>query len=88
VVSRWENFRNLGRTMLEAAGVDAELLVVRDPRRARWLRGLEQTAAIICDAKIAASFSLPKGPRVFSFSVLSDLVREELAQFTDTSQFL
>ena len=74
--------------MLEAAGVDAELLVVRDPSRARWLRGLEQTAAIICDAKMTASHALPAGPRVFSFSVLSDLVREELAQFTDTSQFL
>lgn len=88
VVSRWENFRKLGRTMLEAAGVDAELLVVRDPRRPHWLRGLEQTAAIVCDANTAVSRVLPKGPRVFSFSVLSDLVREELAQFTDASQFL
>lgn len=88
VVSRWENFRELGRTMLEAAGVDAELLVIRDPHRPRWLRGLEQTAAIVCDAKTAASRSLPKSPRVFVFSVLSDGVREELAQFTATSQFL
>lgn len=88
VVSRWENFRKLGRTMLEAAGVDGELLVVRDPCRARWLRGLEQTVAIVCDAKIAASSALPKGPRIFSFSVLSDAVQEELAQFTDISQFL
>jgi len=88
VVSRWENYRNLGRTMLEAAGVDAELLVVRDPRRPRWLRGLEQTAAIVCDAKTAASRTLPKGPDVFVFSVLADSMRNELARFTDTSQFL
>ena len=73
VVSRWENFRKLGRTMLEAAGVDAELLVVRDPHKPRWLRGLEQTAAIVCDAKTAAS-ALPKEPSVFSFSVLADAV--------------
>jgi GntR family transcriptional regulator len=88
VVSRWEIFREHGRTMLEAAGVDAELLVLRDPRRPRWLRGLEQTAAIVCDAKTAASAMLPKGPRIFVFQVLSDAVRGELAQFTDTSQFL
>jgi GntR family transcriptional regulator len=88
VVSCWDNFRELGRTVLEAAGVDAELLVVRDPRRARWLRGLEQTAAIVCDTKTAASRALPKGPRVFVFPVLAEMVRDELAQFTDSSQFL
>jgi GntR family transcriptional regulator len=88
VVSRWENFRELGRTMLEAAGVDADLLVVRDPHRPRWMRGLEQTAAIVCDAKTATSQALPKGPRIFAFSVLADTVRDVLAQFTDTSQFL
>ena len=74
--------------MLEAAGVDAELLVVRDPRKPRWLRGLEQTAAIVCDAKTAASRALPKGPRIFAFPILSDAVRGELARFTDSSQFL
>jgi len=88
VVSHWVNFREIGRTMLEAAGVDAELLVVRDPRKPRWLRGLEQTAAIVCDAKTAASRALPKGPRIFAFPILSDAVRGELARFTDSSQFL
>jgi GntR family transcriptional regulator len=84
VVSRWENFRTLGRTVLEAAGVDAELLVVRNPRKPRWLRGLEQTGAIVCDAKTAANRVLPKGPRIFVFPILSDAVRDDLAQFTDT----
>jgi len=88
VVSHWDDFREIGRTMLEAAGVDAELLVVRDPRRPRWLRGLEQTGAIVCDAKTAANRALPKGPRIFVFPILSDAVREDLAQFSDTSQFL
>ncbi|MGA3129745.1 MAG: GntR family transcriptional regulator [Terracidiphilus sp.] len=88
VVSHWDDFREFGRTMLEAAGVDAELLVVRNPRRPRWLRGLEQTGAIVCDAKTAANRALPKGPRIFVFPILSDAVRDDLAQFTDTSQFL
>lgn len=74
--------------MLEAAGVDAELLVVRDPRKPRWLPGLEQTGAIVCDAKTAANRALPKGPRIFVFPILFDAVRDDLAQFSDTSQFL
>ena len=88
VVSHWDDFREIGRTMLEAAGVDAELLVVRDPRRPRWLRGLEQTGAIVCDAKTAVNRALPKGPRIFVDPILSDSVSDELAQFTATSQFL
>ena len=88
VVSHWDDFRKIGRTMLEAAGVDAELLVVRDPRRPRWLRGLEQTGAIVCDAKTAANRALPNGPRIFVFPILSDAVREDLAHFSDVSQFL
>ena len=51
------------------------LLVVRNPKRPRWQRGLEQTGAIICDAHTAATRELPKGPRVFVFSVLADAVR-------------
>lgn len=88
LVSHWDDFRELGRTMLEAAGVDAELLVVRDPRKPRWLRGLDQTGAIVCDAKTAAHRALPKGPRMFVFPILADAVRDDLAQFSDTSQFL
>ncbi len=88
VVSHWSDFREIGRTMLEAAGVDAESLVVRDPRKAHWQRGLGETGAIVCDAKTAANRALPKGPRVFVFPILADAVREDLAQFTDPSQFL
>jgi hypothetical protein len=54
----------------------------------RWLRGLEQTGAMLCDAKTAANRALPKGPRIFVFPILFDAVRDDLAQFSDTSQFL
>lgn len=88
VISHWDDFREIGRTMLEAAGVDADLLVVRNTCKPRWQRGLEQTGAIVCDAKTAVKCALPKGPRIFVFPILSDAVRDDLAQFTDTSQFL
>ena len=67
--------------MLAAAGADPDLLVVRSPRRPRWQRGLEQTGAIICDVQTKATRALPKGPRVFVFSVLADATRQDLSQF-------
>lgn len=88
VVSAWVDFREIARTMLAAAGGDPDLLVVRNPRRPRWQRGLEQTGAIICDAHTAATRELPKGPRVFLFSLLADAFQLELSKFSDSSQFL
>jgi GntR family transcriptional regulator len=82
VVSHWGNFLETAKTMLAAAGIDPDLLVVRNPRRPRWQRGLEQTGAIICDAHTAATRELPKGPRTFVFSVLADAARVELSRFT------
>jgi DNA-binding transcriptional regulator YhcF (GntR family) len=83
VVSNWMDFRQIARTMLAAAGVDPDLLVVRNPRRPRWQRGLDQTGAIICDVHTAATRELPKGPRVFVFSLLADAARMELGKFSD-----
>lgn len=88
VVSAWADFRDNARTMLAAAGVDPDLLVVRNPRRPRWQRGLEQTGAIICDVHTAEKQEFPKGPRIFIFSLLADAMRVELSQFPGSSQFL
>jgi len=88
VVSHWVDFRDIAKTMLAAAGVDPDLLVVRNPRRPRWQRGLEQTEGIICDVLTAAKKELPKGPRMFVFSVLADAAREDLRQLSDASQVL
>lgn len=85
VVSDWIDFRETAKTMLAAAGVDPDLLVVRNPRRPRWQRGLEQTGAIICDVHTKATRELPKGPKVFVFSVLADAVRLELSQFPEST---
>jgi DNA-binding transcriptional regulator YhcF (GntR family) len=88
VVSHWVDFRRIARTMLAAAGVDPDLLIVRNPRQPRWRRGLEQAGAILCDACTATTRELPKGPRVFVFPVLADANALELSQFSDTSRFL
>ena len=88
VVSEWVDFREIARTMLAAAGVDPDLLVVRNPKRPLWHRGLEQTGAIICDAHTEATRELPKGPTVFLFSLLADAFQIELSKFSDSSQFL
>jgi DNA-binding transcriptional regulator YhcF (GntR family) len=87
VVSNWGDFREIARTMLAAAGVDPDLLVVRNPRRPRWQRGLDQTGAIICDAHTAAVRALPNGPRIFVFSLLADTARDEFSQFPGSSHF-
>jgi DNA-binding transcriptional regulator YhcF (GntR family) len=88
VVSNWVDFREIAKTMLAAAGVDPDLLVVRNPRRPRWQRGLEQTGAIICDALTATTRELPTGPRIFVFSVLAEAAGVELRQLSETTQFL
>lgn len=88
VVSNWVDFREIARTMLAAAGVDPDLLVVRNPKKARWQRGLDQTGAVICDAHTVATREIPKGPKVFVFSLLADAFQLELSKFSDSSQFL
>lgn len=81
VVSRWPDFVEIARTVLEAAGVEPDRLVLRDAARARWVRGLDQTAAIICDARMAAGGKLPQGPRIFVFPFLADGAQGELKRF-------
>lgn len=85
VVSAWNDFRDIAKTMLAAAGIDPDLLLMRNPRRPRWHRGLEQTGTIICDAHTATIRDFPKGPRVFVFSVLADSARVELSRFSQSS---
>jgi GntR family transcriptional regulator len=82
IASRWPDFLEIARTMLSAAGVEPEQLVIRNATRPRWVRGLDQTAAIICDARTAASGKLPQGPRVFVFPFLADSTQAELSRLS------
>ncbi len=87
VVSHWPEFLTIARTMLAATGVDPDLLVLRDTHRPRWSRGLDQTAAIICDVLTAQTRTLPSGPRQFVFSLLADSARAELERIAASSRF-
>jgi len=87
VVSHWPEFLTTARTMLAAVGVDPDLLVLRDTHRPRWARGLDQTAALICDVLTVKTRALPDGPRPFVFSLLADSARAELERIAASSRF-
>ncbi len=81
VVSHWPEFVETARTMLIAAGMAEESLVLRDARRPRWNRGLEQMTAILCDSYTAQSPKLPKHVHAIVFALLADSARAELGRF-------
>ncbi|MDR3773086.1 MAG: GntR family transcriptional regulator [Terracidiphilus sp.] len=68
IASRWSEFQRIGRTMLIAAGLAPEGLLVRDPARPGWKRGLEATAGVVCDSLTA--LELPPGAFLMRFTLL------------------
>jgi GntR family transcriptional regulator len=78
VASHWPEFLTTAQTMLVAAGLDPDALILRDARKRGWSRGLEQTAGIICDAYTAGVAGFPVGPRTMVFQLLADAARAEL----------
>ena len=82
IASHWPEFLEIARTMLIAAGLSPEALISRDARAPRWTRGLDQAAAIICDAFTATGRSLPTQARTIVFPLLADSVQAELNRFS------
>jgi GntR family transcriptional regulator len=70
IASRWGEFQRVARTMLIAAGIAPESLLVCDAAKPGWKRGLAETAAVVCDAVTAPE--LPKGCRPIEFRLLAD----------------
>jgi GntR family transcriptional regulator len=58
IASRWQEFQRIGRTMIVAAGLNPENLLMRDATRPGWKRGLESTSGVICD--VVTAQQLPK----------------------------
>jgi GntR family transcriptional regulator len=81
VASKWPEFLKLARIVLNAAGFHPDNLVLRDARKPRWQRGLEQTAAVICDAVTATH--LPKDCLAIPFPVLSESSLAELRRYQE-----
>ena len=70
IVSRWADFQRIGQTMLVAAGLAPECLLVRDAAKPGWKRGLEAVSAIVCDAAIEQE--LPAGCHAIVFRLLGE----------------
>jgi len=83
IASRWNNFLEMARTFLIAAGFESDALIFRDAKRPSWQRGLEQAAAVICDSVTAAD--LRRAARVIPFQLLSESSLSELRRY---EQFL
>lgn len=76
IASRWKDFQRIARTMLVAAGLDPESLLVRDATQAGWKRGLDATAGVVCDSETA--LELPAGVFPLRFTLLDEPTLAEL----------
>ena len=85
VVSPWPDFLSLARTMLVAAGIPADALMLRNTADHGWQRGLNQASAILCDAYTATLPALPAGPHRIVFPLLAEGARDLLAAYTRPS---
>jgi DNA-binding transcriptional regulator YhcF (GntR family) len=79
VASRWPGFLQSARTMLIAAGFDADALVLRDARKSGWQDGLRSTAAVITDSLTVND--LPKKVRAITFPLLAESCLDELRRY-------
>jgi GntR family transcriptional regulator len=76
VASAWPQFLETARTMLIAAGIAADALLIRDAAQDAWLDGLSQTVGVVCDVCTAAR--LPREIRSVTFPVLSETAIKDL----------
>jgi DNA-binding transcriptional regulator YhcF (GntR family) len=79
IASRWDNFLQMARTFLIAAGFESDALIFRDAKKVGWQRGLEHAAAVICDSATASD--LPGTTRVIPFHLLSESSLTELRRY-------
>ena len=70
IASRWADFQRIAQTMLVAAGLAPECLLVRDATRPGWKRGLEAASGVVCDA--ALEHDLPTGCHAIVFRLLGE----------------
>jgi DNA-binding transcriptional regulator YhcF (GntR family) len=83
IVSRWPEFLRWARTMLVAAGLDADALSFRDARERDWDKGLRSATFVITDSLMAPR--IPTGCEVKVFRVLAESsineIRDHAARF-------
>ncbi len=78
VVSGWNRFLFLAKTMLLAARIEAESLIIRSTNETDWQKGLKEASLIICDSLTAKKLQPAQQVRVFKLIAESSL--DELKQ--------
>jgi DNA-binding transcriptional regulator YhcF (GntR family) len=81
IVSRWPEFLKWARTMLVAAGLDADALSFRDARERNWEKGLRSAAFVITDSLMAPR--IPAGCEVKVFRVLAESSLKEIREYAE-----
>jgi hypothetical protein len=81
IVSRWPEFLRWGRTMLVAAGLEADALSFRDARERNWEKGLRSAAFVITDSLMAPR--IPAGCEVKVFRVLAESSLKEIREYAE-----
>jgi GntR family transcriptional regulator len=70
VASRWVPLLSFAKTMLIAAGFDADSLLLRDASQPDWISGLDQARTVICDSHTA--LLLPAEMPKIRFTLLAE----------------
>lgn len=81
IVSRWPEFLRWARTMLVAAGLDADALSFRDARERGWEKGLRSATFVITDSLMAPRISA--GCEVKIFRVLAQSSLQEIHDYAE-----
>lgn len=81
IVSRWPEFLRWARTMLVAAGLDADALSFRDARERGWEKGLRSATFVIADSLMAPQ--IPAGCEVKIFRVLAQSSLQEIRDYAE-----
>ena len=81
IVSRWPEFLRWSRTLLVAAGLDADALSFRDARERGWEKGLRSAAFVITDSLMAPR--IPAGCEIKVFRVIAERSLHELRDYAD-----
>jgi hypothetical protein len=81
VVSCWPDFLRWSRTLLVAAGLDADALTFRDGRERGWEKGLKSAEFVITDSVMAPK--IPAGCPQKVFRMISDKSLKEIADYAE-----
>lgn len=81
IVSRWPEFLRWARTMLVAAGLDADALSFRDARERNWEKGLRSATFVITDSLMAPR--IPAGCEVKLFRILAESSLKEIREYAE-----